>query len=500
MVLKILSAMAALFAVLLVVVAVNTLRIGPPPPRDVPPPADLAIDGEAAAQRLAAALRFRTVSHGPEAPVEADALVGLHAFLAEAFPKVHATLTREIVNGHSLLYTWTGGDAALKPILLSAHMDVVPVEPGTEADWTHPPFAGAVADGFVWGRGAMDMKSSLMGILEGVEYLLNRGMAPRRTVYLAFGHDEEVGGANGTAKIAGLLAERGVRLDFTLDEGLVIAEGIVPGVSRPAALIGLAEKGKVSLELVARRECGHSSMPPLSTAVGRIGRALHRLETNQTPAALKSPVSEMFDALAPEMPIFMRAVVANRWLLGPLLLSRIEERRATNALIRTTTTAATIIRGGVKANMVPCEARAVVDFRVLPGDSVAGVIAHVRATIDDPEIHVRRFGSEPSEPSPVSDVGSASFAVLHRTVRQVFPDAVVAPGLVIGRTDSRHYATLADNGFRFLPLRLGPLDLKRIHGTDERVSLENYAEIVRFYVQVLRNGALDVRNQASPTN
>jgi carboxypeptidase PM20D1 len=193
---------------------------------------------------------------------------------------------RKAVQTHDLFGVPLG-----KPILLSAHMDVVPVEPGTEADWTHPPFAGAVADGFVWGRGAMDMKSSLMGILEGVEYLLNRGMAPRRTVYLAFGHDEEVGGNGGAAKIAGLLAERGVRLDFTLDEGLVIADGIVPGVSRPAALIGLAEKGKVSLELVARGECGHSSMPPVSTAVGGIGRALHRLETNQMPAALKSPVS-----------------------------------------------------------------------------------------------------------------------------------------------------------------------------------------------------------------
>ena len=489
MVLKILSGVAALFAVLFVVIAVNTLRIGPPPPGDVPPPADIAFDGPAAAGRLAEALRFRTISHAPEAPVEADALVGLRAFLAEAFPKVHATLTREIVNGYSLLYTWTGSDPTLNPILLAAHMDVVPVEPGTEADWTHPPFAGAVADGFVWGRGAMDMKSSLMGILEAVEYLLDRGMAPKRTVYLAFGHDEEVGGTNGTAKIARLLAKRGVRLGFTLDEGLVIAEGIVPGVTKPAALVGLAEKGRVSLELVARGECGHSSMPPVSTAAGGIGRALHRLETNQMPAALKSPVSGMFDALAPEMPIFMRAVVANRWLLGPLLLSRLEEKRATNALIRTTT-AATVIRGGVKSNMVPCTARAVVDFRILPGDSVAGVIAHMRATIDDPNIQFRRIGGEPSEPSPVSDIGSASFAVLHRTVRQVFPDAVVAPGLVIARTDSRHYATIADNSYRFLPLRLGPRDLKRIHGTDERVSVENYAEIVRFYVQVLRNFAM----------
>jgi len=412
----------------------------------------------------------------------------LHEYLASSFPQVDTTLKREIVNDYSLLYRWQGSDPSLKPILLNAHTDVVPVEPNTEADWTHSPFSGTIADGFIWGRGAMDMKASLMGILEAIEYLITQSFVPARTVYLAFSHDEEAGGSNGTAKIAELLEGRGVRLNYTLDEGLVITHGIVPGLAKPAALVGLAEKGAVVLELSTRAKGGHSSMPPVSTAVGKLGRAIHRLETNQMPARLDSPVTDMFAYLAPEMPFAWRVVFANRWLFNPWLVPRLEEIQATNALVRTTT-APTVIQGGVKSNVLPSSARAVVDFRILPGDTVTSVIEHVRATIDDPDITIRQMGREPSEPSPVSRVAASSFTALRKTIHQVFPDVVVAPGLVIGRTDSRRYAKLADNSYRFLPMRLAPEDLKRIHGIDERIAVENYIEIIRFYVQVLHNTA-----------
>ena len=412
----------------------------------------------------------------------------MHEYLASSFPQVDTTLKREIVNDYSLLYRWQGSDPSLKPILLNAHTDVVPVEPNTEADWTHSPFSGTIADGFIWGRGAMDMKASLMGILEAIEYLITQSFVPARTVYLAFSHDEEAGGSNGTAKIAELLEGRGVRLNYTLDEGLVITHGIVPGLAKPAALVGLAEKGAVVLELSTRAKGGHSSMPPVSTAVGKLGRAIHRLETNQMPARLDSPVTDMFAYLAPEMPFAWRVVFANRWLFNPWLVPRLEEIQATNALVRTTT-APTVIQGGVKSNVLPSSARAVVDFRILPGDTVTSVIEHVRATIDDPDITIRQMGREPSEPSPVSRVAASSFTALRKTIHQVFPDVVVAPGLVIGRTDSRRYAKLADNSYRFLPMRLAPEDLKRIHGIDERIAVENYIEIIRFYVQVLHNTA-----------
>ncbi|MFQ6019099.1 MAG: M20 family peptidase [Kiloniellaceae bacterium] len=486
---KIILGIAGLVVILLVVLAVNTLRIGPPPLPEIPPAEDIAIDKDAAAKRLAQSVRFRTVSHGPNDPIAEEAFHGLRDFLARSFPRVHKTLKREIINDYSLLYTWEGNDPKLKPILLAAHLDVVPVEPGTEGKWTHPPFSGAIADGFVWGRGTMDMKLSVVGILEAVEYLLGQGFALKRTVYLAFGHDEEIGGAGGAARIAKLLAQRGVRLHFTLDEGLAVTHGIVPGVERPVALIGVAEKGYLTLELTARAKGGHSSMPPRGTAIGKLVRAIHRLGTNRMPAALGVPVSSMFEYLLPEITVARRVILANRWLFEPLILSRLEEKPATNALIRTTT-APTILRAGVKENVLPSEAKGLVNFRILPGDSILSVMEHVRDRIDDADVTVRQIGSEPSEPSPVSNIDSASFAALRKTVHQVYPDAVVAPGLVPGRTDSRRYVRLADNSYRFLPMRLGRKDLKRIHGTDERISVETYAEIIRFYIQLLRNTAV----------
>ena len=485
---KIILSIAGLVVILLVVLAVNTLRIGSPPLPEIPPAEDIAIDKDAAAKRLAQSVRFRTVSHGPNDPIAEEAFHGLRDFLARSFPRVHKTLKREIINDYSLLYTWEGNDPKLKPILLAAHLDVVPVEPGTEGKWTHPPFSGAIADGFVWGRGTMDMKLSVVGILEAVEYLLGQGFAPKRTVYLAFGHDEEIGGAGGAARIAKLLAQRGVRLHFTLDEGLAVTHGIVPGVERPVALIGVAEKGYLTLELTARAKGGHSSMPPRSTAIGKLARAIHRLETNPMPAALRVPVSSMFEYLLPEMKVARRVIPANRWLFEPLILSRFEEKPATNALVRTTT-APTILRAGVKENVLPSEANGLVNFRILPGDTVDSVIGHVRKVVDDHNVTIRPL-REGRNASPVSKINSASFAAIYKTVRQVFPGAVVAPGLVIGGTDSKHYVKIADNSYRFLPMRLGPDDLKRVHGTNERIAIDNYAEIIRFYIQLLRNIAV----------
>ncbi|MFQ5973300.1 MAG: M20 family peptidase [Alphaproteobacteria bacterium] len=466
----------------------RTVVVGPPPLDPVPKAEPMEINIDAVSARLAEAVSIRTISFSREAPVEKDAFFSLHDHLERSFPKVHEVLTREIVNDYSLLYTWPGSDPTLRAILFAAHQDVVPADPATEADWTYPPFSGETADGFVWGRGTLDMKQSLMAILEAVEFLLSEGFVPERTVYLAFGHDDEIGGANGAARIAEMLGERGVRLNFTLDEGLVITQGIVPAVSKPAALVGLAEKGAVALELRAGGEGGHSSRPPVSTAVGKLARAIHRLETNQMPARLGSPITDMFTYLSPEMPLAWRVVLANRWLFDPWLIARLERSAATNASIRTTT-APTVIRGGVKTNILPKDARALIDFRILPGDSVDSVIEHVRMTIDDPDITVRQTARNPSEPSLVSNPEAPGFIVLRRTIHQVFPDVLAAPGLVIGRTDSRHYGSLADNGYRFVPARLGPEDLPRIHGTDERIAVDNYAEIIQFYIQLLRNAA-----------
>ncbi|HEX8068311.1 MAG TPA: M20 family peptidase [Pyrinomonadaceae bacterium] len=448
---------------------------------------DVSVDANAAAERLAQALRFQTVSTADPAQLKPEEFQKLHDYLAQTYPRAHAALAREAVGGYSLFYKWAGRDESLKPLLLLAHMDVVPVEPGTEAQWAQPPFEGRIADGYVWGRGALDDKASVTGLLEAVELLLGEGFRPRRTIYLAFGHDEEVGGAGGARALAELLAARGVTPEYVLDEGGAISEGIVRGISRPVAVVCTGEKGVVSVELTVEGAGGHSASPPSQTAVGIIAAAVARLEAGQMPAELKGVTQQTFDYVGPEMDFLPRVAFANLWLTRPLVVRQLAAAPATNALLRTTT-AATVIEGGVKENVLPRRARAVVNFRILPGDTVAGVLEHVRRTVADARVKIEVLkGTAASEPSPVSPTDAAGYRVIERTVRELFPGTVVAPSVVLGGTDARHYAKLCPAVYRFVPLRLHADDLERMHGTNERLSVENFAQLIKFYRQLIRN-------------
>ncbi len=457
---------------------------------EVIPVAVEPLDTAGLARRLAGALRFKTVSFQDSTQFDAREFEGLHRYLRDSFPKLHAALKLEKVNGYGLLYEWTGWDPGLAPVVLLAHQDVVPVEPGTEGRWTEPPFAGRIAGGYVWGRGALDDKTSLVGLLEAVEHLVAAGAKPRHTVYLAFGYDEEVGGRRGAARIAELLASRNVHPEFVLDEGGALATGLITGVAAPVALIGIAEKGYVTVELTAQAEGGHSSMPPRATAVGILAAGLARLETRQMPRAIRGPTADMFDYLGPEMPFAPRLVMANRWLLGGILMSQFGTTPQGNALLRTTT-APTVLQAGVKENVLPSTARALVNFRILPGDSVASVLEHVRRAVDDPRIAVNALQTTFSNPSAVTPVEAGPFQLLARTIRQVAPGTVVTPWLVVGATDSRHYARLTPNVLRFVGATIGKDDLRRVHGTDERVGVRAYADAVRIYIQLLKNAALE---------
>ncbi len=481
--------LTVLGASVLILVAVLVFRAATVKSRQTQaePVKDLAVDSRAAAQRLSGAIRFPTVSHEDGKSVEAAAFRSLHEYLQRSFPRVHAALIRETVAEHSLLYTWKGSNPGLAPILLMSHQDVVPVEPGTEKDWTHPPFSGLIDGGFIWGRGSLDDKVSVLAILEAAEMLLARGFQPQRTVYFAFGHDEEVGGVKGAAALAALLERRGVRPDLILDEGGAIAEGMVPGVTQPVAFIATAEKGYVSVELVAEEAGGHSSMPPRHGAIGRVAAAIERLEDHPMPARIDGATKRSFEFLAPEIPFGQRLVVANLWLFDPLAKRKFGSDPAGNARIRTTA-AATVFQAGVKENVLPHRARAVINFRILPGDTIADVLRHVRDTVGS-GIRVSPTGVARVEPSPESDTGAPGFALLQRTLAQTFPGVLVSPNLLSGGTDTKHYARLCRNIYRFLPIRMKEEDLGRLHGTNERVGVENYGEAVRFYAQLLRNGA-----------
>lgn len=447
--------------------------------------AALEVNATAVASRLAEALRFRTISHPDPADDDVSVWFALHRWMEETYPAVHRVLKREIVNERSLLYTWEGREPDAEPVILLAHQDVVPVEPGSEGKWTEPPFDGVISDGYVWGRGALDMKGPLVAILEAVELRAAAGHQPRQTIMLGFGHDEEVLGGNGATRIAGLLASRGVRLKWVFDEGGALAQGFFPGVAPPCASVGIAEKGYVTLEITATAEGGHSSMPPPDTAVTLLARAITRVHESPFPGKIDGPMAAMMDALGPEFPFPMRAVIANRWLLGPLLCRALSAKPATNAMLRTTI-APTMLEGSPKDNVLPIEAKARINFRIHPRDTVDGVVEHVTAAIDDPAISVKTVPGA-HNPSAISSVSSEGYCTIERTIREFCPEAIVAPSLVVATTDSRHFSELAEDVYRFTPFLVRPEDTERIHGTNERVSVANLADAVHFYHRLLDN-------------
>jgi len=481
---KIVAVLLGVFCIILGVIVIRTARFTSLQIQ-VSPASEIDLDRNAVAKRLSEAIQRKTISFQKAAEPSVQEFKRFHAFLADSFPAIRKNLAQEVVGGYSLLYTWKGKDERLNPILLMGHMDVVPVDPQSENNWTHPPFSGHIGDGFIWGRGAMDDKVTVLGILEAVEHLLAEGYQPRRTIYLAFGHDEEIGGNNGAAKIADLLHARGLKLAYILDEGMNIVEGIIPGIDRPVALIGVAEKGYVSLELVAESPGGHASVPPARTAIGTLSSAIHKLEGTPFPSRLDGPTRQMFEFLGPEMHWRKRILFANLWFFDLLVRRELAQSPLTDATIRTTQ-AATIFQAGIRENILPTMGRAVVNYRVLPGDSIDGVVERVRKTIDDPAVKISPLPIR-VEASPVSDTESEGFKILHRTIREVMPETVVAPSLLVAATDSRHYAKLTDAVFRFLPITIRPEDARRYHGIDERISLRDYERCVRFYMQLIRN-------------
>jgi carboxypeptidase PM20D1 len=448
-------------------------------------PAREIIFDAAALKRLSLAIQHKTISK-PNLTAEGGAeFQRLHKFLSDSFPAIHTHLAREVIGGYSLLYTWKGTNESLKPLLLMGHIDVVPVDPGSEKTWTHPPFSGEIAAGYIWGRGTMDDKVSVLAILEAVEHLLATGFQPQRTLYLAFGHDEETGGASGAAKIASLLHSRQVELEYVLDEGGNITDGLVPGVAAPVALIGIAEKGYLSLELSVESAGGHSSTPPARTAIGILSSAIHKLDESPFPSRLPQPTRSFLQFIGPEMSWPERIIPANLWLFEPLIESQFAKSTASNAMIRTTQ-AATIFQAGVKENVLPTTARAVVNLRLVTGDTIQGVVDRVRRVIDDPQTKITPLPVQ-VEPSPVSGPDSARFKLIQRTLKEIMPEAKVAPFLLVATTDSRHYQILTNNIFRFLPITIRPEDIQRYHGINERIAVKDYERCVRFFVQLIRN-------------
>jgi carboxypeptidase PM20D1 len=435
-------------------------------------------------RRLSEAIQIATVTQF-NVPANIPQFLKFHLFLQRSFPLVHARLRREVVDSGSLIFTWRGTDTTLAPVLLMGHMDVVPVEPGTEKAWTHPAFSGAIVDGSVWGRGTLDDKISVMGLLEATEALLKAGFQPKRTVMYSFGHTEEGGGSSARI-VAELFKSRGIAPWFVMDEGGAVGDGLVPGVAGRVALVGVAEKGYLTLRLTAKADGGHSSMPPRETAVSIVGNAVRKVQGKPLPSQISGATRAMFETIGPGLPFGMRIVFANLWLFEPVVTRLLSGDRTGNAMVRTTT-AATMLSGGIKDNVVPTTASAIVNFRLMPGDSVAWVISRVKEIVGDTRVTVETVEGAGREASTVSPADSPGFRIIAESIRESFGAGIVAPYLVVGGTDARNFEIVSQNVYRFAPIVAKPGTTELIHATNEHVAVANYLEAVRFFGRLIES-------------
>ena len=455
---------------------------------DAQPVENSGIKIQSAAEHLADAIRIRTISYTDTSATESAAFDSLLHFMSQTYPQVNTQLQRELINHFGVLYYWQGKNKSLKPIILMGHTDVVPADTSQSSPWQHAPSAGEITDDTVWGRGTLDDKLAVFGILEAAEYLLNKNFQPERSIYFAFGYDEEIGGAKGAAQIAAALKQRQINADLILDEGGVIVTEGVPGISAPVALVGIAEKGYVSLQLTAHGAGGHSSIPPKpdATAIGMLSQAIVDLNTHPMPGGLDGPVKEMLVTLAPETGFPYNFLFSNLWAFGGIIESQLAHSPKSNALIRTTT-APTMIEGGLKDNVIPSEAAAVVNFRLKPGDTVESLISHVTKVIDNSAITISIYGDEAQPASTVSDYKNVQFKTLAKSIRQTFPDVLVSPYISVGGTDAKHYEGISTNIYRFLPVIMSTERLDELHGVDEHITTDEYKQLINFYIQMMSN-------------
>jgi carboxypeptidase PM20D1 len=470
------------------VVAVRTATFKAPAqvdPSSVRLAAGRPLDVAKTASHLAEAVRFQTVSHQDKAEDQPAEWDKLHAWLQTTYPNAHKVMTREVIADHTLVYTWPGSNPALPPIVLMAHQDVVPVTPGSEGQWTHPPFDGVVADGAVWGRGSIDDKGSLVTLFEALDAVAATGFKPVRTVIVVSGHDEEVRGV-GARAAAALLKSRNIKAQFVLDEGMaVVADHPVTG--QPAAIIGTAEKGYATMKVVAPALGGHSSAPPKDGGgVVTLSRAVAAISDHAFPMKFQGPGADMLKAIAPHAKPVVKVFAANTWLFAPLLV-KVTAKTPAGAAMLHTTIAPTMLKGSPKENVLPQDATAWINYRIAPGDSSASVMAKAKDAVGKLAVELS-WTKTPDEPSPISSTSSDAWKTLAGLAADE-SKAPVVPGLVTAGTDSRYMGGVASDVYRFQPLVLKVDEISMIHGTNEHISLDNVGRMVRFYQRLVETAA-----------
>ncbi len=456
-------------------------------PESVSLPAGFAepdIDGFS--RRFSQLIQIPTVSWTDHSKRDPALFVRFQDKLKELYPKVHTTLERTVISEFGLVYRWKGKNSGKKPVLFLAHYDVVPAEEKGDETWQVPPFSGEIRDGILWGRGTLDIKCMIAFYMETAESLIAIGFQPQCDIYFAFGGDEEIGGPEGAGVISSQFREQHLKFDFIMDEGGVITKDQMAFLKgKPAALVGMAEKGFVTFKIRATGESGHSSMPGREgTAVSRLARGIVRLEKRPLQSRLDPVMREMLERYVPFVSPGLGIIFANLWFFSSLIRLVFSKNRVTDSLIRTTQ-AVTVFKAGEQENILPGEAFCLVNHRILPGDTMAGIKARHQQVLKDSSLSVADAGHWPSnDPIPASRATRAGFDLIRSVLAATHPDAVTTPFLVNGSTDSKYYADLTDQVLRFCPLVLTPADVGTIHGINEKVSLENLEKGLAFYLRL----------------
>ena len=455
---------------------------------EVPPMEDEKVDLNRFRKNLSDAIKFKTIDDKEAANTDWAVFDAFHDFLKERYPLMHEKLELTVIARGSLVFRWKGTRSDLDPIALLSHQDVVPISEGTLDDWKHDPFEGVDDGEFIWGRGALDMKNHLIGVLESVETLLSEGFVPERDVYILLGHNEEVMCAtseNGATCICNYLKEKGVHLDAIIDEGGAILPVEVKGViNKHLAGIGVAEKGYADVEVAVTAKGGHSSQAPNHTAIGHLADVIKDIENHQFKAKMSPMMRELFDKIGRNCTYPARLVTCNLKLLEPALTKAMSFIPPAASMLRTTF-GITMASGSPQANVLPQRASVTVNFRMFPGQTVDDVLEHLHKVIKNKKVEINLLPGW-KNPSAVSPTDTRSFKVIEKICHSMDDKAVVAPYLVMGGTDACHYQAVCENIYRYSPFLVSTSLLLTTHGTNERIPVSVMEDAVKFFKRYIR--------------
>ncbi len=464
---------------------------------------------EKSIKRFVGGIRIPTVSNEVYENTDFQPFDDFKAYLPKVYPEIYKNMDTLTVNEYGLVFHWKGKTQDRKPILFLSHYDVVPVigyDPAQNAPvdtiyqvndnaisridsvqtkWDYSPFSGAVVNGRIYGRGTLDMKGMLFSLFEAADQLIGEGFQPEQDIWFAFGHDEEVSGRQGAVHIADYFKQRGITFDAVYDEGGIIAApgSAMESIKKPMALVGIGEKGFLTLRIKVFGLGGHSSMPPAKSSLVYAAEIIEKLNDNQLPPKIISPIASFLDNIGGEMNFTSRMAIANQWLLKPLLINTFSKSPSSNALIRTTT-AISMAKGSDAPNVLTSVSEVTINFRILPGETVNDIVNHVNKLCEGYNVEMEIISSR--EPSAISPEDTKGFNVIRKTISQLYPDAIVSSYITIGGTDAYKYQIVSDNIYRFMPLDLNLYEQRSIHNENEHITIENFGKMIWYFKEIMK--------------